>query len=176
VLLGVASATAWLGRLELLAGDAAAAAELNEEACRLLEQAENWGNLSTQAGWQGQALYALGKLEDAGIWAARAAELAAPDDPLTQMLWRQVKAKLLARNGDHAAAERLAREAVAVGEETDQLYDTANAYSDLAEVLELAGKSGETREALERALDLYQRKGCALMAERTEALLLECPA
>jgi hypothetical protein len=33
----------------------------------------------------------------------------ASDDAITQMLWRQVRAKLLAPRGEHAEAERLAR-------------------------------------------------------------------
>ena len=36
--------------------------------------------------------------------------------PSTQMLWRQAEGKVLARRGEHAEAERLAREAVAIGE------------------------------------------------------------
>ena len=56
------------------------------------------------------------------------------------MLWRQVRAKLLARSGEHADAERLAREAVAVCEETDMLDAQGDAYADFAEVLLLSGK------------------------------------
>ena len=43
-----------------------------------------------------QALYALDRLEEADAWAGRAAELGASDDAFTQMLWRQVRAKVLA--------------------------------------------------------------------------------
>ena len=72
-------------------------------------------------GGSARALYELDRLDDAEAWAARAAELGASDDTMTQMLWRQVKAKVLARRGEHAEAEQLAREAVAIGEDTDQL-------------------------------------------------------
>jgi class 3 adenylate cyclase len=91
----------WLGAVtghesvdvELLAGDPAAAAEFGERGCRLLDELGERGVLSTAAGKLAQALYALDTLEEADAWAARAAELGASDDALTQMLWRQVGAK-----------------------------------------------------------------------------------
>ena len=82
------------------------------------------------------------------------------------MLWRQVKAKVLARRGEHAEAERLAREAVAIGDETDMLDAQGDAYADLAEVLLLAGKPDEAAGALEQALERYERKGNLVSAER----------
>ena len=108
-----------LGRA--LAGDPAAAAEFGADGCRLLEQLGREGFLSERGGVLAQALYALDRLDEAEAWARRAAELGASDDAWTEMLWRHVKAKVLARRGEHAEAERLAREAVAIGDETDQL-------------------------------------------------------
>jgi hypothetical protein len=70
-------------------------------------------------------------------------KLGASDDALTQMLWRQVRAKVLARRGDTADAERLAREAVAIGEETDMVDAQGDTYADLGEVLSLADKTDE---------------------------------
>ena len=72
--------------------------------------------LSAAAGSLAQALYALDRLDEADDWAARAADLGASDDVLNEMLWRQVRAKVLAHRGEHAEAERLAREAVAMSE------------------------------------------------------------
>ena len=83
------------------------------------------------------------------------------------MLWRRVRAKVLARRGEHAEAERLAREAVAIGEGTDRLNDQGDANADLAEVLLLGGKASEAAAALEQALDRYERKGNLVMARRT---------
>ena len=82
------------------------------------------------------------------------------------MLWRQVRAKVLARRGEHAEAERLAREAVAISDETDCLNWQGDAYADLAEVLQLSGKADEAKAALEQALDRYERKGNLVMAAR----------
>ena len=89
------------------------------------------------------------------------------------MLWRQVRAKVLAHRSDREEAERLAREAVARAEETDQLNGHGDALVDLAEVLEVAGKPDEAKAALEQALALYERKGNLVMAERTRAKLAE---
>jgi hypothetical protein len=61
----------------------------------------------------------------------RAAELGASDDAITQMLWRQTRAKVYARPGERADAERLAREAVAIGEDTDFLDAQADAKTPL---------------------------------------------
>ena len=85
---------------------------------------------------------------------------------MTQMLSRQVRAKVLARRGEHAEAERLAREAVAIGEGTDALNWQGDAHADLAEVLLLGGKAEEAAAALEQALDRYERKGNLVMARR----------
>jgi hypothetical protein len=69
------------------------------------------------------------------------AELGASDDALTQMLWRQARAKVLARRGNIAEAERLAREAIAIGAATEMPDTQADAQSDLAEVLTRTGRT-----------------------------------
>ena len=50
---------------------------------------------------------------------------------MTQAMWRGVRAKLLAAEGEHAAAEALAREAVALIGPTDLLNDHADVLLDL---------------------------------------------
>src|SRR5438046_746674 len=86
---------------------------------------------------------------DLGAPGVRAAELGASDDAITQLLWRQVRAKVLARRGNKAEAEQLAREAVAIGDETQMLDAQADAYADLGEVLSLAGHREQAAAALE---------------------------
>jgi tetratricopeptide (TPR) repeat protein len=152
--------------VELLAGDPAAAAELGAEGCRLLEALGERAFLSTAAATLAQALYALDRLNEAETWAARVAELGAADDAPTQMHWRQVMAQVLARRGEHAEAERLAREAVAIGEPTDSIDLLGDADRDLGEVLALAGRPKDAAAALEQAAALYERKGNLVMAER----------
>ncbi len=159
--------------VELLAGDPAIALEFGEEAFRQLDELGEKGAQSGAAGNLARALYALDRLEEADAWAGRAAELGAIDDAFTQMLWRQVRAKVLARRSEHDEAERLAREAVALGEDTDWLDGQGDAHADLAEVLLLAGKPGEAAAALEQALARYERKGNLVSTHRTEARLAE---
>ena len=157
--------------VELLAGDPAAAVEFGEEGCKLLDELGEHGYLSTAAGMLAQALYAMDRLDDADTWASRARSLGARDDLATQMLWRQVRAKVLARRGKHDEAERLAREAVAIGEGSDMLDAKGDAYVDLAEALSLAGRIKEATDALAQALTLYELKGSVVKADRTRDLL-----
>jgi class 3 adenylate cyclase/tetratricopeptide (TPR) repeat protein len=156
--------------VEFLAGDPAAAAAAGEELCRRLEGAGS-RDLEAFAGRLAQAYYQLGRLDEADAWAARADELGTSDDAYTQMLWRQARAKLLARRGDHPEAERLIREAVAISDRTEMLDAQADAYADLAEVLSLAGRHQEAAQALEQALERFQRKQNLVMAERTRRRL-----
>jgi class 3 adenylate cyclase/tetratricopeptide (TPR) repeat protein len=159
--------------VELLADDPAAAAEFGEEGCALLDELGERSILSTAAGRLAQALYALDRLDEADAWAGRAAELGASDDAFTHMLWRQARAKVLARRGELVEAERLAREAVAIGEKTDLLDAQGDMYGDLAEVLLLAGKPDKAAAVLEQALARYERKGNVVMAGRAHARLAE---
>ncbi len=158
---------------ELLAGDPTVAAEFGTEGCRLLEELGDKSFLSTAAGSLARALFAQDRLEEAYIWAGRAAEIGASEDAATQRLWRQVRAKVLARRGEHAEAERLVREAVAIGAGTDDLNGQGDAYADLAEVVLLAGKPDEAAAALEQALARYERKGNLVSAQGVRTRLAE---
>jgi len=103
----------------------------------------------------------------------RAEELGASDDAFTQLVWRQVRAKVLARRGQHAESERLAREAVAIGEGTEFVTGQGDANADLAEVLLLGGRRDEAVAALETAIERYERKGNLVSAQRARARLAE---
>jgi tetratricopeptide (TPR) repeat protein len=85
--------------------------------------------------------------------------------------WRTVRAQLLARRGDHDEARRVAEAAVAVAERTDGLVDHGDACLALATVLDAAGDTAGTRAAAQRAVDLYERKGAAALAEKARQVL-----
>jgi len=159
--------------VELLAGDPSTAAELGAAGCRLLEELGAQSYLSTAAGTLARALYALDRLDEADAWTVRAEELGASDDAFTQLVWRQVRAKVLARRGQHAESERLAREAVAIGEGTEFVTGQGDANADLAEVLLLGGRRDEAVAALETAIERYERKGNLVSAQRARARLAE---
>jgi tetratricopeptide (TPR) repeat protein len=85
------------------------------------------------------------------------------------MVWRQAQALVESSRGDHAEAIRLATEAAQIGDRTDTLNNTADAYSDLAEVLRAAGRTAEARTAVDGALDRYRRKKNLAMAAQLKA-------
>ena len=133
-----------------LGGDPAAAAEFGANGCRMHEELGEHRFLGSAAGSLAQALYALDRLDDADAWAGRAMQISASTDVWAQMLWRQVRAKVLARSGEHGEAQRLALEAVAIGDDTELLDMQGAAYADLGEVLLLTGKADEATAAFEQ--------------------------
>ena len=118
-----------------------------------------------------EALYQLGRLDEAEEWAKKGSDMGGSDDMATQVLASQVRAKVLARRGQHTEAERLAREAVANADATDALLTQAEARSDLAVALELAGRAQEATAALREALERYERKGALVPAEQVRKRL-----
>ena len=87
------------------------------------------------------------------------------------MLWRDAQALVEAHRGQHATAERLAREAVQIGEQTEALNAQAETFADLGEVFALAGRREEAAEALEEALARYEAKENLVMAGRVRERL-----
>ena len=79
--------------VELLAGDPEAAVAFGMEGCRLHEELGERDFLADSSGVLAQALYALDRLNEAEVWAARSAELARGNSVVTD--WRSVRAKLL---------------------------------------------------------------------------------
>jgi class 3 adenylate cyclase/tetratricopeptide (TPR) repeat protein len=152
--------------IELHAGDPAAAAAAGEESCRLRAELGRWSEYSTVAAGLAGAYCELGRLDEAEEWAARGAKRGAADDAITQMLWRQARARVLARRGEQDEAEGLAREAVDIGEATEDLGSKAETRADLGEVLALAGRAQEAAEAVEQALVRFEAKENVVMAER----------
>jgi class 3 adenylate cyclase/tetratricopeptide (TPR) repeat protein len=160
-----------LGHIAATAGDHAAAVTHWRRYCDMVASRGQAGYLSTYAGWLGRELWATGQHDEAERQARICREHGWEQDVATQMLWRELQALVHARRGDHAEAERLAREAVALGEPTEWLIFQGDAYCDLAEVLALAGMVDEARDALEQALDRYERKRCRPAAARVRERL-----
>ncbi|SPM31844.1 hypothetical protein MTAB308_5369 [Mycobacterium terramassiliense] len=85
--------------------------------------------------------------------------------------WRTLRARLLSRRGEHVEARGVAQAAVSLAERTDALVDHADACLALATVLGAAGDVTGARSVAERAVDLYERKGAAALAERARGIL-----
>jgi len=162
--------------LELLAGEPERASKAALAGVAELGELGEQGWLSTVAGHGAEALYRLGRDEDAWRLTETAAEAGAADDVITQMLILQVRAKILSRRGEHGEAVRLVREAIAWGEPTDALEHKAASYCDLAIVLGAAGSPDEAREALDRARAFYEEKGHTVGMARVEEMRSELAA
>ena len=107
-----------------------------------------------------------GREEDALAVVRTATELAEPEDLAAQAMQRATRARALVRTGDPAGAEQPALEAVALADPTDFLALQATAALALAEVREAQGRAQEAANLIGRALELYERKGNVVAAER----------
>jgi class 3 adenylate cyclase/tetratricopeptide (TPR) repeat protein len=165
------------GDVELLAGNAAAAERELHAVCEHLEQVGELGFLSSAVPHLADALFALGRDEEALLLTERLRpeHLTVPEDTDAHVGWRRVRAKLLARSGELEEGDRLGREAVAIASATDVLQLRAQALADLAEVLRLAGRPKESVAALEEAIRLCEEKGNVVMARQLRCLLAEPP-
>jgi len=162
-----------LGEIAVIAGDHSKAVEYLRGMCEMLERRGSRGFLSTYAPMLGRSLCALDRYDEAEPLAQLGRELGAQEDFITQMLWRQVQALVHAHRGQHTEAERLAREAVAVGEKTDALNMEGDALCDLAKVLVAAGRTNEAAATFEQALDRYERKKNLAMVAQVRRRLAE---
>jgi tetratricopeptide (TPR) repeat protein len=160
-----------LGEIAARAGDHATAADHLRRDCDTYERAGSRAQLSTLAPQLGRSLCALGRHDEAEPLAQLGRELGDEQDLVTQMLWRQVQARVHAHRGKHAEAEPLAREAVEIAERTDGLNFQGDAFCDLAEVLSAADRIEEAVTAYEQALDCYGRKRNLAMVSQVQPRL-----
>jgi tetratricopeptide (TPR) repeat protein len=158
------------GFIETLAGDPAAAERELRQGVEALERIGERGHFSTQAALLSQVVLAQGRIDEAEELTRTSEESGATDDLATQVVWRGARARVLSAKGEHGEAEALAREAASLSAETDDVNMRADTLIDLAHVLRAAGRSEESETEVGRALALYEEKGNAVAAGRTEAL------
>jgi len=136
----------------------AAAAEASDERLRAAIAA-TWATLLVTAGRQDpdtpEAAEALELAEVARTWAA---------DPATNVGWRVARARSLTLQGRADEADRLAREAVSVAEQTDSVDLRANALLHLAYTLARSGRPDEAAPFERRAQRLITRAGTSVVA------------
>jgi tetratricopeptide (TPR) repeat protein len=154
------------GNVEMLAGDLTAAEERLRAGYVVLEEMGDKAFRPTTAAHLSQALFAQGRADEALRFTHISEELGLDDDLLTQVVWRGVRARILAGQGLLDVAEDLAREAVTLSEATDFLNTQAGALLDLAQVCRVACRSDESNAAVEKALALYELKGNRVAARR----------
>jgi tetratricopeptide (TPR) repeat protein len=104
------------GDFELLAGNAVAAEREQRRGCEIFREMGETGRFSTVASTLADALYTLGRYDEALSWTRESEEATSPDDLVSQVDWRRVRGKVLARRGEIARAEELVREALRIAE------------------------------------------------------------
>jgi class 3 adenylate cyclase len=148
-----------LAQIAMLAGDHEAAAScLRRLSDHVEERYQSAFFLSGFAVLLGRVLCELGRFDEAEPLAQVGRDERDEEDLQVQALWRQVQARVLAYRGESESAEALVREAIAIVEQTDGLNMAGDAYCDFAEVLAAADRTDEAAEALEQALERYERK------------------
>jgi predicted ATPase/class 3 adenylate cyclase len=152
--------------IEMLAEDCAAAETSLRTGFDALTEMGEQAFLSTTAAFLARAVFAQNRIDEAEELAQVSAGLAATGDLLTQVLWRGVQARVLARRGRLMEAEALAREVVSLAERSDFVVYHGDALVDLAHVLHDAGRGDEAAAAATAGLHLHEQKGNLVSAAK----------
>ena len=168
-LAAIAMQAGW--RIEMFAGDLVAAERVARSGVEQLEQLGERAWLSTQECELGEALYALGRFEEAEQWVTLGLEHGGIGDVLTQSMGLQLRAKLLARRGDSDAALSLAERADELARSTQAPVVQGDAALTMAEVLHVARREADSEAAFQRAIASYEQKGTVASALRARELV-----
>jgi class 3 adenylate cyclase/tetratricopeptide (TPR) repeat protein len=153
------------GVLELRTGNPEAAEREFREGFELLHGMGERARAPSLAAMLAAALVDQGRIDEADQYVEVAREMVAEKDPTGQAAIRMTAARVHAHRGQFGNAIRLAAEAVEHMEETEELLNVPDILVWQSEVLELAGRTAEAKEALLKAADAAARKG-ALVDER----------
>jgi hypothetical protein len=159
-----------LSDAERYGGDATPAIPELRRACDVLDRFGERNFYSTAALYLARSLAEAGEGE-AEDWVRRGEDAAVADDIPSQVALRASRAEIAARRGDTASAQRLAREAVALTEPSDDPVSLGVELVGLARILERTGDAVESRALAARALGLFELKGAIILAEDARALL-----
>lgn len=157
--------------VELLAGDPAAGEKRLRRGYEALKHVGERGILSTVASRLARTIYNQGRYDEAERLTKTSEQLSGRDDTASRIESRSIRAKVLAQRGCFEEAEHLAREAVELAEQTDDIGSQATALGDLAEVLGLAGRTQEQISLIDRSRDLFEQKGNIVAARAADEVL-----
>jgi DNA-binding SARP family transcriptional activator/predicted ATPase len=157
--------------IELLADRPAMAESKLLAGYHKLEEMGEKSLLATTAAMLGQASFAQGHDKIADEYCSVSEQTAADDDIPAQVIWRRVRARLLAQREKLDAAEALARQAVKLAMRTDFVTAQGDALVDLGAVLDGAGRNADAETAMRKALELYVAKGNIVSARRAQSWL-----
>jgi class 3 adenylate cyclase/tetratricopeptide (TPR) repeat protein len=170
---GLAGALRTSGFVEMLAGDPVMAETELRAGYEIFERIGDHGHLASLASGLGEAVYAQGRYDEALQLTQDVERITIEGDVDPEVLWRQLRAKILARQGRHAEADALVRDAVSRAAATGFLDLHAHALLAQGEVLGLAGRNDEAAAAVSEALGLYRKKGHVVGEAKAVSLLQE---
>jgi DNA-binding SARP family transcriptional activator len=159
----------WIGLVEWLAGDPVAAERGLRPGYEGIRGLGESRSIASMAGELARMLYLQGRFGEAFECTETARTLRPRLAAWPDTGWCSVRAMIMARRGELPAAIVLARDAVALAENTDLLFMHARALEDLAEVLELGGQPEEAEPHRARAIRLYDQKGITVLVERARS-------
>ena len=173
--LGLAFTAFSAGEIEMIAGDPAAAERCYREGYEAFRAMGERGYLGHLAGLLAEALYAQDRLDEAQQMIEEAETTAVSSQNHVWVLWRSVKAKVLARRGQFAAAMQLIAEAEE-GISSAPWILRAMVPVAKAEVSRLAGDPDQAVASLNAALRIYEDRHAVPLAERVKAQLASLSA
>jgi class 3 adenylate cyclase/tetratricopeptide (TPR) repeat protein len=162
-----------VARVELLAGDLPSAEREVQADFEFLRQRGETYFLSTIAALLSRILRDQGRDGDALAFSKTAEAAASADDIESQVLWRCIRAPLLARMGQLDEAREMAVQAVAMSRNTEAPALRADALEQSARVLHLCGRTSAAAQAIGEAIDLYGAKGDRVSLARARGVAEE---
>jgi class 3 adenylate cyclase/tetratricopeptide (TPR) repeat protein len=163
-------------RVEVLAGDLAAArAELvrDHDALAAIDETFFRSTIAARLGW---VLQQLGEPAEALRYADIAREIGDDDDILTQVGWREARARIAAERAEAEEALGFASEAVELASGTTDPLLRADALVTLGEVNTVLGRLESAGPPFREALALYEAKGDVVSARALSERLATVPA
>jgi tetratricopeptide (TPR) repeat protein len=145
--------------IEIRAGDLDAAERAARAGMEELDRLGDRAFFATLVLGLAEVLLRQERYEDAESHVHLARETSSPDDVTNLTGADAIEGILLARRGEVAEGERLARAAAELIETTDFYDHRGLVHEYLAQTLALAGKREEALAAAQKALGLYEAKG-----------------
>jgi tetratricopeptide (TPR) repeat protein len=158
------------GYASMVEDDHASAETEFAEAVSLFRSMGDIGHLSSYAPSLADAVSAQGRHDEALALTEEAERVSIEGDTDAHVHWRRVRGKVLARLGHMEEALSFATRAVELARTTDDLDKIGRALLDLAEVLQLAGRSSDARAIAHEALEVFERKGNVPLASAARRL------
>jgi len=156
--------------MEYALDDLPGAIRLTQVEAADLERRGDTGQRSTMVGFEAWMQMLLGNDDAAARCSAESRRLGAPDDAVTQMLWRAAECVVLARRGAAAEADRVSQEAIDIADTTDSL-DSGTAWLARAMTLSILGRHAAATDAALHSRGLYAAKGFVNAIRRAEAFI-----